>query len=88
MQNMTEMNGEIPFGSPDASRYIGNIAYVNVTLTRPYSSYWGIDIDSLAYDGPINRTVLNSATSAIIDTVRTTLQYSYNLLKFGRKTQH
>ncbi|KAG8692072.1 hypothetical protein FRC11_003911, partial [Ceratobasidium sp. 423] len=72
--NMTEVNGELSLGSPDPSRYIGNITFVNVTSTTPYSSYWGIDIDAVTYDGGNNRTVLTQAESAIVDT-GTTLTY-------------
>jgi hypothetical protein len=66
---MTEANGELSFGGPDASRYIGNITYTNITSDRLYSTYWGIDIDSVSYSDS-NNTVLIRAASAIVDTAR------------------
>ncbi|CAE6443506.1 unnamed protein product [Rhizoctonia solani] len=72
--NMTEMNGELSLGGPDPSRYIGNITFVNVTSTAPYSLYWGIDVDAITYDESANKTVLANAASAIVDT-GTTLTY-------------
>jgi hypothetical protein len=76
------MNGELSLGGPDPSRYIGNITFVNVTSIAPYSSYWGIDIEAIACDEGINRTVLSNSASAIVDTVRNDFLIStYFLLK-------
>ncbi|KAF8597294.1 acid protease [Ceratobasidium sp. AG-I] len=69
----SEANGELSIGGPDSSRYTGDITYVNITTTQPYSAYWGIDVDALSYDGA-NQTALIQAASAIVDT-GTTLTY-------------
>ncbi|QRV81439.1 aspartyl protease [Ceratobasidium sp. AG-Ba] len=71
--NMTEANGELSFGGPDPSRYIGDITYANITSNSLYSSYWGIDVDQVSFDGS-NSTILIQAVSAIVDT-GTTLTY-------------
>ncbi|KAI0781844.1 acid protease [Abortiporus biennis] len=36
-------DGELTFGGIDASKYVGEIHYSNITLTSPASEYWGID---------------------------------------------
>ncbi|GAB1521960.1 hypothetical protein RhiTH_005059 [Rhizoctonia solani] len=69
--NVTELNGELSLGGPDPSRYTGNITFTNVTSNYPYSLYWGIDIDTITYDGDNNKTILTNAAPAIIDTVGT-----------------
>jgi len=69
----SETNGELSIGGPDSSRYTGDITYTNITTAQPYSAYWGIDVDSLSYDGA-NQTALIKAAAAIVDT-GTTLTY-------------
>ncbi|ELU36899.1 Asp domain-containing protein [Rhizoctonia solani AG-1 IA] len=69
--NVTELNGELSLGGPDPSRYTGNITFTNVTSNYPYSLYWGIDMDTITYDGDNNKTILTNAAPAIIDTVGT-----------------
>ncbi|KAG8742410.1 hypothetical protein FRC10_001544 [Ceratobasidium sp. 414] len=65
--NMTEANGELSFGGPDPSRYIGDVTYTNITLNPLYANYWGIDVDKVYY-GDSDGKVLVQAAAAIVDT--------------------
>lgn len=36
-------NGQLDFGGPNASKFVGNITFTPKTTTAPASEYWGIN---------------------------------------------
>ncbi|KAK0202058.1 acid protease [Desarmillaria ectypa] len=69
-------NGELTFGSEDASKYTGEITYVPITSTSPANKYWGID-QSLTY----GNTAIMSTSAGIVDTGTTLLLLSSGAFK-------
>ncbi|GJJ13159.1 hypothetical protein Clacol_007410 [Clathrus columnatus] len=64
-------NGQLDFGAPNLSKYVGNITFTPKTTTAPASEYWGIN-QTITYGDA--RTPLLSPTSGFVDT-GTTLLY-------------
>ncbi|KAI0789828.1 acid protease [Abortiporus biennis] len=62
-------NGELSFGSVDASKTTGDVNFVPITSTQPAGSYWGID-QTISYGE--GETILDS-TAGIVDTGTTLL---------------
>ena len=58
-------NGELSFGTIDASKVTSDVVFAPITSTSPASSFFGID-QSIAY-GTTGETVL-STTAGIVDT--------------------
>ncbi|RDX48864.1 aspartic peptidase A1 [Lentinus brumalis] len=70
-KSQSDPNGELTFGGSNPKKCTGPLNYVPITSTSPASSYVGIDLKKITFNGD----VLNSeATSGIVDT-GTTLIY-------------
>jgi len=63
--DIDDQNGELHFGSADATKYTGDITFIPKTTTYPASAYWGID-QSITY-GSSELPVL-SRTAGMVDT--------------------
>ncbi|KAF8504170.1 aspartic peptidase domain-containing protein, partial [Gautieria morchelliformis] len=63
--------GSLDFGTPDTTKFNGNLKFVPVTHTSPSSQFWGID-QSITYGN--TKLPILKATSGIVDT-GTTLLY-------------
>ncbi|KAG2368403.1 aspartic peptidase domain-containing protein [Suillus spraguei] len=61
--------GEVTFGGTDNTKYIGEVAYTDMTATSPSSNYWGIN-QRITYGA----TAILSYTAGIVDTGATFLQ--------------
>ncbi|KAF8589852.1 acid protease [Ramaria rubella] len=57
--------GSLDFGSPDTSKFTGDIAYVPITQTPGANAFWGID-QSITYGN--NSTPILTKGSGIVDT--------------------
>ncbi|KAF8180911.1 aspartic peptidase domain-containing protein [Mycena galopus ATCC 62051] len=81
------VNGELTLGGTDSTKFTGAITYVPRTSISPYSSYWGITISSITYNGksiggPYNSVVDTGTTLVYIPTAA----YNAFLSASGGKT--
>ncbi|KJA23239.1 hypothetical protein HYPSUDRAFT_138000 [Hypholoma sublateritium FD-334 SS-4] len=76
-----QVNGEMTFGSTDASKFTGAITFTPITKTSPASEYWGID-QTITY-GSSGSALLTS--SGIVDTGTTLLLIATDAFKAYEK---
>ncbi|KAL4244022.1 peptidase A1 family protein [Abortiporus biennis] len=64
LTSVDSSDGELTFGGTDASKYVGEIHYSNITSTSPASEYWGIDAQ-IKYGSTL---IIQPFTAGIVDT--------------------